>query len=65
MIHFANCIVGRLFDHHMLDMVELGIESFTAMDDFSVSGYYRKYFKISALLPQFIIIKLLLAITFQ
>jgi len=28
-----NLVVGRLFDHHVLDMVELGVEKFTSMYD--------------------------------
>ena len=30
-----NLILGRLFDHKMLDMVELGVENFKSMQDFS------------------------------
>mmetsp|Transcript_10959 Transcript_10959/g.33618 ORF Transcript_10959/g.33618 Transcript_10959/m.33618 type:complete len:327 (+) Transcript_10959:86-1066(+) len=31
-----NLIVGRLFDGHLLDMVEFGVEGFTSMDSFEV-----------------------------
>jgi len=30
-----NLIIGRLFDHKMLDMMELGVENFKSMQDFS------------------------------
>ena len=32
-----NLVIGRLFDHHVLDMVELGINSFKAIHDFTTS----------------------------
>ncbi|GFS85348.1 ribosome production factor 2 homolog [Nephila pilipes] len=32
-----NLIAGRLFDHHILDMFEFGIEEFKAMKDFKTS----------------------------
>ena len=33
---FTCLLIGRLFDFHMLDMFELGIESFTSMMQFPV-----------------------------
>merc|ERR1712128_415079 len=35
--HPHSLITGRLYDHHMLDMVELGIESFTPLMEFKTS----------------------------
>jgi len=32
-----NLIFGRLYDHHLLDMMELGLDSFTAIKDFKNS----------------------------
>lgn len=32
-----NLIIGRMFDYHMLDMVELGVESFTPLQDFKTA----------------------------
>jgi len=32
-----NLIVGRMFDYHMLDMVELGIESYKPLKDFKTT----------------------------
>jgi len=32
-----NMIMGRMYDHHLLDMVELGLDSFTALSDFKNS----------------------------
>ncbi|XP_064617984.1 ribosome production factor 2 homolog [Liolophura sinensis] len=32
-----NLVIGRLFDYHILDMVELGIDKFTSMSDFKVA----------------------------
>ena len=29
-----NLILGRMFDAHLLDMVELGVENFTPLQDF-------------------------------
>jgi len=29
-----NIVIGRLFDNHILDMMELGVENFKSMDDF-------------------------------
>ncbi|WAR07086.1 RPF2-like protein [Mya arenaria] len=29
-----NIVLGRLFDHHILDMIELGIDSFKSMSEF-------------------------------
>merc|ERR1719222_1184880 len=30
-------IIGRMFDYHMLDMVELGVESYTALKEFKTA----------------------------
>ena len=32
-----NLVLGRLFDHHLLDMVELGLDNFSSMADFARS----------------------------
>jgi len=32
-----NLILGRMFDYHLLDMVELGVESFTPLQDFKTT----------------------------
>eukprot|EP00092_Neocalanus_flemingeri_P029855 GFUD01032413.1.p1 GENE.GFUD01032413.1~~GFUD01032413.1.p1 ORF type:complete len:324 (-),score=99.84 GFUD01032413.1:89-1060(-) len=32
-----NLVIGRMFDYHMLDMVELGVESFTSMQEFKTA----------------------------
>jgi len=32
-----NLIIGRMYDYHMLDMVELGVESFTPLQDFKTA----------------------------
>ena len=32
-------ISGRMFDHHVLDMVELGVDNFTSMFDIEVFCY--------------------------
>jgi len=32
-----NLILGRMYDHHLLDMVELGIDSFTPLTDFKTA----------------------------
>ncbi|XP_076128709.1 ribosome production factor 2 homolog [Alosa pseudoharengus] len=32
-----NLVFGRLFDYHVLDMIELGVEKFTALKDIKVS----------------------------
>jgi ribosome production factor 2 len=32
-----NLIIGRMFDYHLLDMVELGVESFTPLQDFKTA----------------------------
>jgi len=32
-----NLIIGRMFDYHMLDMVELGVESFIPLQDFKTA----------------------------
>ncbi|RKP04900.1 Brix-domain-containing protein, partial [Thamnocephalis sphaerospora] len=34
-----NLVLGRMFDYHLLDMIELGVERFTSMRDFKVSSY--------------------------
>ena len=33
-----NIVLGRMFDHHVLDMVELGIDAYTAMGSFAEAG---------------------------
>ena len=33
---FACIFSGRLFDHHILDMVELGVENFKSYHEFKV-----------------------------
>ena len=35
-----NLIIGRLFDHKMLDMMELGVENFKSMQDFSTEKIF-------------------------
>ena len=30
-------IIGRMYDYHMLDMVELGVESYTALKEFKTA----------------------------
>lgn len=32
-----NLIIGRMYDYHMLDMAELGVESFTPLQDFKTA----------------------------
>jgi len=32
-----NLILGRMFDYHLLDMVELGVESYTPLQDFKTA----------------------------
>jgi len=32
-----NMIIGRMYDYHLLDMIELGLESFTPLSDFKTS----------------------------
>jgi len=32
-----NMIIGRMYDYHMLDMVELGVESYTALKEFKTA----------------------------
>jgi len=32
-----NLIIGRMFDYHVLDMVELGVESFTSLQEFKTA----------------------------
>ncbi|KAL6046798.1 rRNA-binding ribosome biosynthesis protein rpf2 [Balamuthia mandrillaris] len=34
-----NLVLGRFFDHHILDMVELGVENFKSMKSFHQSKY--------------------------
>lgn len=29
-----NMILGRMYDHHLLDMIELGLEAYTSMEEF-------------------------------
>lgn len=36
-----DCLIfGRLYDFHILDMVELRIENYVSSKEFSVNGYY-------------------------
>jgi len=34
-------VVGRLFDHHILDMIELGVDNFQSMYDIEVTLHTR------------------------
>jgi len=33
-----NLVLGRMFDHHVLDLIELGVENFKSLDDFKVEA---------------------------
>ncbi len=37
-----NLILGRLYDGHILDMIELGVEQFRTMHDISLGGMTKK-----------------------
>merc|ERR1712168_991280 len=30
-----NLVLGRMFNHHLLDMIELGVETYVGLEDFS------------------------------
>lgn len=37
LIIFHSLLVGRMYDYHILDMIELGIEKFVALKDIKVT----------------------------
>lgn len=37
LIIFHSLLVGRMYDYHILDMIELGIEKFVALRDIKVT----------------------------
>ena len=43
-MHSVLCVcwfLGRMYNYHVLDMVELGIEKFTSFSDFKVRGVFK------------------------
>lgn len=43
-----NLVFARTFDSEVLDMMELGIESFKSMNDYTVSSFFLSFFPSSS-----------------
>lgn len=58
LLFYFVVILGRMFDYHVLDMIELGIEKFTSLKDIKVrtSCIFFKYIAVVELFILFVLL---------
>lgn len=64
LLFYFVVILGRMFDYHVLDMIELGIEKFTSLKDIKVRTSCIFFFKYIAVVELFILFVLLTVYVF-